>query len=174
MFGTPRCPNCGSRFLVVRVPTVSSGAFYRPRERYYRCYRCFTRFTTDAEPSDDGVQRDTPKSKRQPTEDDSTAKIVDTSLVLEERGTKFAVDEFAVTVQNMADEPVQVTQVLLTFDGKEEKAAPMDDVVVPPKGRETIDILWSWIHPDQNRVTIEVRSEGKTLASTDTTIAKSC
>lgn len=85
---------------------------------------------------------------------------MDASLVLEVRGTKFAVNEIAVTIQHLADEPVQVTQVLLTFDGAEEKTAPKDDVVIPPKGRGTIDLLWSWIHPDQKNVTIELQSEG--------------
>lgn len=52
MLGRPRCPNCGRRFLVARI--LTSGALFRPADRYYRCYRCFTVFS----PADttDGVE----------------------------------------------------------------------------------------------------------------------
>jgi len=46
-----RCPNCGSRLLVVKL-RVGMAFAGRPADDLYRCYRCFEEFTpeSDAEP----------------------------------------------------------------------------------------------------------------------------
>lgn len=145
---------------------------FPPSERYYRCFRCFTKFTPDDEPTGTRSKRSVPESVSLPDEERPRADVVDTHLELEAEGTKFAVEEFAVTVKNRRDAPIRVTQVLLTFDGGEEKAPPKDEVVVPPGETGTVDIPWDWIHPDQDSVRIDVRSGGKTVATTGTTLPR--
>ena len=157
MFGRPACSNCGHRLLVARIRT--SGALFPPSERYYRCYRCFAKFTPDDEGTGEDAKRNVPESVSLPTEARTTARIVNTRLTLEAAGTKHAVEKFEVTIKNESEEPVRVTHVLLSFDGEEEKTTPKDEVVIPPKETETIDVLWSWIHPDQRTVTIDVRND---------------
>ncbi|SDR34640.1 hypothetical protein SAMN04489842_3361 [Natronobacterium texcoconense] len=151
---------------------------FPPSERYYRCYRCFTKFAPDGEPSGDGTKRSMPTSsdplKESPSipgESRSRAEIVDTRLELDERGTKYAVETFEVRIKNRSDTPLRVTRITLTFDGDEEKTTPKDELVVPPNQTETADIHWDWIHPDQNSVTIDVRSDGETVATADVTIS---
>ncbi|WP_139169316.1 hypothetical protein [Natronobacterium texcoconense] len=96
---------------------------------------------------------------------------MDTRLELDERGTKYAVETFEVRIKNRSDTPLRVTRITLTFDGDEEKTTPKDELVVPPNQTETADIHWDWIHPDQNSVTIDVRSDGETVATADVTIS---
>jgi len=44
---TPRCPDCGSRFLVTKVRTT--GGYVPPPSdpTVYRCYLCFATFTDE-------------------------------------------------------------------------------------------------------------------------------
>ena len=54
MFGTPPCPNCGSEWLVRKIPT--GGIFFgHTIERYdlHRCYRCFEQFSPGGERAND-------------------------------------------------------------------------------------------------------------------------
>lgn len=48
VFAAPSCPNCGSEFLVTRVrthgyPRGTDGSV----KRFYRCFRCFFKFSDD-------------------------------------------------------------------------------------------------------------------------------
>lgn len=161
MFGTPSCPRCGSRFLVTRIRTT--GALFAPSERYYRCFRCFEKFSPDREPVEEHPSVSDPDL---PNEGRALARVVDSTLDLTPDGTKYAVEEFTVTIENRSDEPIRITQIYLAFDDGEERPTPKEEVVVSPDERKRIDIHWSWIHPEQRRVRIDVQSGGRTIAST--------
>lgn len=168
MFRTPPCSNCGSKLFVVRIRT--SGALFPPSERYYRCFRCFSKFSPPGEQTGDPVERSVPDSVTLPGEDGPRVEIVDTILDIEERGTKLAVETFDVTVENRTDEEVLVTNVRLTFDGEEEQTPPKDPVSVPPNETRVVDIHLDWIHPEHETVTIEARADGESVAATTVAI----
>ncbi len=170
MFGTPSCPDCGSRFLVERIRTT--GALLPPSERYYRCWRCFEKFTPDEGEPDGTADQRGPDPSRLVDESEPRAEVAAVDLELEEAGTKLAVEEFVVTVENGTDRPLPVTGIRLTFEDGEERAAPKNEVVVGPNGRESIEVRWSWFHPDQRAVTVEVLSGDETVATADMTLPR--
>lgn len=151
---------------------------FPPSETYYRCYRCFTKFSPDDDASGDPSTRSVPPSSDPTAEpasvpdgDRPRAEIVDTRLELEERGAKYAVETFTVEIENNGDTPLRVTELTLAFDDGDERTTPKDDVVVPPTGTATVDVHWDWIHPDQRTVTIRARSNGDLVAAADVAIS---
>lgn len=140
------------------VPT--GGIFFgHDLEQYdlHRCYRCFHNFS----PADEV-----------PSEDDAGVEIADLRLELEEAGAKFSVEEFVITVENESEKSVRVDQVLLAFDDADEKVVPVTPSVLGPGETDSFDVPLSWIHPDQDVMTIELRSRGETILSTETNVGR--
>ncbi|APX96682.1 hypothetical protein [Natronorubrum daqingense] len=166
MLGRPSCPDCESTLLVSKIRT--SGALLRPSENYYRCFRCFSKFTPTTETDREGGETRSPRRTPLPNEAQTRTDIVDVNLELTERETKFRVDEFTVTVANKSDEPRRVTQIDLRFDDGKRKTTPKNETVVASETTETVDVRWSWIHPDQHTMAIDVEFDDESVVSTET------
>lgn len=152
------CPNCGSRLFVSRIGDYSGGH----ARRYYRCFRCFDKFTTER-----GSHEEGPEEPIEPPGGAGTAvRIVDTEIDRRPAGAKDAIETFSVELENRATEPIVVTGVVLEFDDGEEWFAPKDAIEVPSGERRRIEIHRSWIYPDQSSVRITVVSNDATIAST--------
>ncbi|ELY93809.1 hypothetical protein C483_03999 [Natrialba hulunbeirensis JCM 10989] len=93
-----------------------------------------------------------------------TGEIVDVELVLESAQTKHAVESFVVTVENQAATPLTVDRAGLTFDDEPEKSAPIEAVVLESGETAAIEVHWSWIHQDQDVLTVGVRSGSEPIA----------
>jgi hypothetical protein len=155
MFETPSCPNCGSTFFVRKLRTDSI-FFGHTLEGYdfHRCYRCFTKFSPNDE--DDG----------EPAATATPCEIRDVDLDLKTCGTKREVERFAVTVENAVDRPIRVDRTLLTFDD-ESAVAPIQPFRLDPGEVESIDVRRSWLHRDQQTVTVSLQSDGEVVATAD-------
>jgi len=159
-YGTPNCPECGSRFLVKSI-RMNGGYVPPPDLTVYRCYRCFAKFTDEdvaaAEdevvPDDGGPERDRP------------IRVTDVDLAVSPAGEKRAVDRFAVALRNDGTEPVRVARATLAFDDGEESVAPVDPVVLAPDETATVTVTRDWLHPGQEAVTVRLSGDGETVGS---------
>lgn len=168
MLGRPSCPDCESAVLVSRIRT--SGAMFRPSENYYRCFRCFSKFSSAAGASDENEEPRNPRETHPANEAEPRTAIVDVTLELTERETKFRVDEFAVTVANRSPQARRVTQIDLRFDDGPRKTTPKNETVIESETTEPVDVRWSWIHPDQHTMAIDVEFDDESVVSTETAL----
>ncbi|GAB6879285.1 hypothetical protein JCM17823_15590 [Halorubrum gandharaense] len=165
--GTPDCPECGSRFLTFRV-RIPSGNVPAPDIRLYRCYRCFAKYTKEdaEEGADGGTGDDAGANTDGHPEHGGPLAVTNVDLSLSAAGSKHAVDRFEVAVRNDGADPIRVSRAALAFDDGEEATTAVDDVVVDPGETVEIALNRSWVHPDQETVTLRLTSEGKTVGAT--------
>lgn len=164
---SPPCPSCERRLFVSRIRT--GGALFPPENTYYRCWRCFHKFTPADEGDAQSAERGTGFDRRAESKD-PRAEITDVHLELETEGTKRAVEAFAVTVENRTATQLPVTKILLSFDDGDEKMTPKNETVVEPGGTATIDVEWSWIPVDYETMTVELRSRDHPITAVDVSL----
>ncbi|OIB55815.1 hypothetical protein [Natrialba sp. SSL1] len=120
---------------------------------------------TDGSPEPDSSSESPSKPNRGSDPAAQTGEIVDVKLVLESAQTKHAVESFVVTVENRGTEPLTVDRAGLTFDDDPEKSAPIEAVALESGGTAAIEVHWSWIHQDQDVLTVDVRSGSESISS---------
>ncbi|SDJ47279.1 hypothetical protein [Natronorubrum texcoconense] len=167
---SPSCPSCDGSLFVTKIRT--GGALFRPENDYFRCWRCFHKFTPADEEGDQPAEQIDAFDRRAESKD-PRVEITAVDLELETEGTQRAVEAFAVTVENRTTAALPVTQVLLSFDGGEMKMTPKNETVVGSEDSATIDVHWSWIPLEHETMTVTLRSRDSTVASTDVTLSKS-
>ncbi|WP_440763985.1 hypothetical protein [Natronorubrum sp. DTA7] len=150
----------------------TSGALFRPENKYYRCWRCFHKFTPADEADTQSGEQETGFDRRAESKD-PRVEITDVHLELETEGTQRAVEAFAVTVENRTATELPVTQLLLSFDEEDEKMTPKNETVVESGDSATIDVQWSWIPLEHETMTVTLRSHDSTVASTDVPVPTS-
>ena len=167
----PRCPDCGSRFLVRKI-RMAGGYVSPPSDlTVYRCYRCFAKFTDEeAEESDDegGEETDGDRGTDVAAGDPKATepiRVVDVDLAVSPAGGKRAVDRFALTLRNDGAEPVRVARAELSFPDGEASIAPVDPVVLAPDETATVAVARDWLYPEQNAVTVRLVGDGDAVGS---------
>ncbi|SDQ92836.1 hypothetical protein [Natronobacterium texcoconense] len=120
--------------------------------------------------SDDGKQGTTVQTTANVTD---RAEITDVALELEAEGTKFAVEQFEVTVESRVSEELTIDRATLQFDDEEPDVnVPISATTLESGSAATIELLRSWIYPDQDEVRIELRSGERSVASIELSVEK--
>lgn len=113
---------------------------------------------------DEEIERHRGRTDHRGAEEETPGEITDVQLDLEKSGGSYRVDQFDVTVTNQGTEPLTVDRILLTFD-QNEKAVPPKVVSIEPDQTKTIEIPWDWSYPDQETVTVDLRTGTETIAT---------